>query len=429
MSYSKECVFGEITLVMSTDEVNPPSDDYYSLSSHAHGHGVSLWVKSTNPATQAVRPIENWRAIKFGTGEWHRAQPPQGYVALCDAPHHETRFLGTPLPKERIACVKETINGKRYVVPGELESVGGWQCVKRPPQIIEKNSTMVAPERAYWAWYKGPFGQEDGERPGEVYVLNLPTLTKTSGTLNRPVIKDPDNIPSEQGAHVDREVTVPCVAVNDRNKSWRWIIANSPTYTLRRRRSYAFVASLDLRNASKDGEISKEVSWGISKTQTQTYRESVGVTIGFEAGVEVEGIGAKVTGSVTQEMGYESSFSNTEMQQQTVKVGGGAAAGKVTAMYAEKHVVYAVRNDPDHTFCSDDDRNVVGFNAGLRYAMCESGKASAKPMWHGLGERAEQAKRDYYDGDVPELIRASDASVEVPRQLTGEPAGADALRG
>jgi hypothetical protein len=246
------------------------------------------------------------------------------------------------------------------------------------------------------------------------------------GDLARPRITDPNNVPSEQSPIIDREVIVPCVAVNDRGKSMDWILQNSPTYTLRRRRSYSLVATLDLRGSSQGGHIEKTVAWGVTKTQTETYSQSTSVSVGFEAGVEVEGIGAKVTGSVTQTMGYEKSFSNSEMNQQEVKVGGDAAARQVTAMYAEKHVVYAVRNDADHTFCSDDEKHVVAFNAGLRYAIVDSsGSREAEPQWHGAGPQLEEAMHAHYDGQVPEgLIRATSAGavtaeVPAPDQLTG----------
>nr|WP_246425252.1 hypothetical protein [Streptomonospora nanhaiensis] len=268
---------------------------------------------------------------------------------------------------------------------------------------------MVAPDPGYWSCFK--IGDTVyGEEPGDVYVLNLPVKATKGKDLVRPRITDPDNIPSEQNPVIDRETVVPCVAVKDKTRSAAWIVQNSPTYTLRRRRSYSLVASLDLRGAKEGGKITKTVGWGISKTKTDAYTESVGVTVGFEAGVEAKGVGVKVTGSVTQTLGYEQSFSNTEMFEQSVGVEGGAPAGYVTAMYAEKHVIYAVRNDPEHTFCSDDDRNPVAFNAGLRYAVVDN---SPKPRQETEDQTEEAAIRAVSPG-------TGAAEVPAPDQLTGE---------
>lgn len=408
MPYSKECVFGEITVIFSTGETTRPGSDYYCLTGKIDTDAITPWLKSTNSSTQAVKPADSWRQISGGT---QRGTPPAGYRIFSDVLPGEKS-----VPQDQVACVKETINGVTYAALGEKYFMtvnqfppAGHLRTKRPTQIIEKNSVMVAPDPGFWGYMK--IGDKTyGEDPGDVYVLNLPVKATKGKDLTRPKITDPDNIPSEQNPVIDRETVVPCVAVKDKTRSASWIVQNSPTYTLRRRRSYSLVASLDLRGAKEGGKITKTVGWGISKTKTDAYTESVGVTIGFEAGVEAKGVGVKVTGSVTQTLGYEQSFSNTEMFEQSVGVEGGAPAGYVTAMYAEKHVVYAVRNDSEHSFCSDDDRNPVAFNAGLRYAVVDNSPKSRSEM---DGQADQDAIRSVSHG-------TGLAEVPAPDQLTGE---------
>ncbi|QUX27373.1 hypothetical protein KGD83_18890 [Nocardiopsis akebiae] len=258
-----------------------------------------------------------------------------------------------------------------------------------------------------------------------VYALDLPLPVTRGGGLARPTITDPDNVPDEQNAVIDREVVVPCLAVDDGTRSRSWVIENSPTYTLRRR-SYTLVAALDLRGSSEDGHMGQTVSWGATDTRTRTYSKSVGVTVGFEAGVAVEGVGVKVSGSVTTALGYSRSFADSEMHQQSVEADGNAAAGYVTAMYAEKHVVHVVRDDAGHTFCCDDGKNVAAFDAGMRYAVVDnSGKLARPPARTGgfdpsvLSADGHRAARGA-DGLIRSFGRSPDTTeVPAPGQLTG----------
>ncbi len=433
MPYSKECVFGEITAVFSTGETSRPGADYYCLTGSIDPEATTTWIRSTDASSGAVRPAEEWRKVDY----CHRAVPPPGYRTFADAPGHEW-YWPHPVHKEQIACVRENIDGVAYAVPGDKYFTkadgGAYEMLrtKRPRQTLEQDSVQIAPDPGFWVYGKfiGMGGVADaemfGEDPGVVYVLNLPLPVTRGGDLVRPRITDPDNIPDEQNAVIDREVVVPCLAVDDRTRSRSWVIENSPTYTLRRRRSYTLVAALDLRGSSEGGQMRQTVSWGVTDTQTQTYSKSVGVTVGFEAGVAVEGVGVKVSGSVTTTLGYSHSFANSEMHQQSVELDGNAAAGYVTAMYAEKHVVYVVRNDPEHTFCSDDEKNVVAFKAGMRYAVVDnSGKLPPSPARTGgfdpsmLSADGHRAGRGT-DGRIRSFGRSPDATdVPAPDQLTG----------
>ncbi|MDE3724598.1 hypothetical protein PWG71_24680 [Nocardiopsis sp. N85] len=428
MPYSKECVFGEITAIFSTGETARPNENYYALTGSIDTKGITTWIRSTDPSSGAVRPAQDWHKLDWG----HRVVPPAGYHAFSDAPDHQFSWLKR-VPKEHLACVKETIDGVDYAVPGDKYSVAVDHGMifellrtKRPRQTLEKDSVLIAPDPGFWFCGLNMMGLPIGKDPGQVYVLNLPLPVTRGGNLARPRITDPDDIPQEQNAIIDREVLVPCVAVDDRTKSRAWIVENSPTYTLRRRRSYTLVAALDLRGSSKDGHMGQTVSWGVTDTQTRTYSKSVGITVGFEAGVSVEGVGVKVSGSVTTTLGYSRSFANTEMQQQSVQVDGNAAAGRVTAMYAEKHVIYVVRDDPDHTFCSDDEKNVVTFKAGLRYAIVDdSGTFSGSPaLADGFDASAPSpdGRRgvEGADGGIRAVGYGMDANeVPAPEQLTG----------
>ncbi|MFJ3582757.1 hypothetical protein ACIPPS_11050 [Streptomyces sp. NPDC090127] len=76
---------------------------------------------------------------------------------------------------------------------------------------------------------------------------------------------------------------------------------------------------------------------------------------------------SKVSASLTVELGYETSTSVTVMQENEVGVKTGAAAGAVTALYAEHHAIKVLRSDGTEA----SDNIGVGFEAGRRYAACQ----------------------------------------------------------
>ncbi|MEU5418428.1 hypothetical protein AB0G46_04075, partial [Streptomyces sp. NPDC020667] len=120
--------------------------------------------------------------------------------------------------------------------------------------------------------------------------------------------------PAEKTPEVeDFRVTVPCLAVQDRHKDLAWQVVNSPTYTVRRMASYSLIKHMH-NQTSQPQTSTREMTYGISKTATDSYRVSTGVTIGFEVGVGFFGIGGTISGSVTTEVGYERSTSVTEMR-------------------------------------------------------------------------------------------------------------------
>ncbi|MEU1630434.1 hypothetical protein ABZ746_35105 [Streptomyces sp. NPDC020096] len=172
-------------------------------------------------------------------------------------------------------------------------------------------------------------------------------------------------MPTQTVPVIDRQVIVPCTAVVDNSKSPEWIVRNSPTYTVRRKRFYTLQGSLNLKRVPRDGTIDKRVMWGVEKTEATTVRESVGLSVGFEVGAEFEGIGAKTTVSMSVELGYETMHSVTVMKQEEISISCPAPQLHTTGLYSESHTIDVVRNDADHTHASDNQG--ITFNAGAIY--------------------------------------------------------------
>ncbi|MCX4628274.1 hypothetical protein [Streptomyces sp. NBC_01443] len=82
---------------------------------------------------------------------------------------------------------------------------------------------------------------------------------------------------------VDRTVLVPFAAIQD-GTGLEWQLANSPYYTVNRKRSYS-LALYGNNQGDTSQSRSKALTYGVSNTESQTFSSSVGVTVGFEAGV------------------------------------------------------------------------------------------------------------------------------------------------
>ncbi|WP_116209337.1 hypothetical protein [Streptomyces olivoreticuli] len=368
MVYSKPQEFGELTLVFSAGETAPPQG-YYALAGMVDESVTMTWVKETHPGSGALAEPVEWEDVSWGSIKAWRPVAPSGYRGLSDA--FSSAELGlTPVPRHLMRCVKETINGRGYVALGAklyallLETV--------PPGVFpESPGVLVAPGKCTWNCMRVG-GMVVGKDPGDVYVLDLPVRASQGQGPSAPVLQGYDIVPQTTPEAIDREVIVPCTAVYDRGKTPEWIVVNSPTYTLRRKRFYTLVASLNLKDSDSPGEISQAVRWGITKTQSESFHESTGTKVGFEvgveAGVEFEGIGAKVHATasteISHEMGYETSHSVSTMREEEVAVKADAKARHTTALYAETHTIHAVRNDVNHSPVSDS--NGLTFKAGVQ---------------------------------------------------------------
>ncbi|MGW3091563.1 hypothetical protein [Streptomyces sp. NPDC001108] len=355
MVYSEPQVFGELTLVFSVYESAPPSG-YFSLAADTGG-GIMAWVKETTPGSGALAEPTNWRLLgESGNLKIWRGDAPSGYRMLTDAFAGVT--WGHTIDRKYIRCVKEVINGRRYVALGSSLMTGPFRMARSPAIIPEGTGVLVAPGECAWTTY-------GGNDPGSTYVLDLPMKVVTGSSPKEPIISDYNAVPGTTQEEIYREVVVPCTAVTDHEKSWDWILKNSPTYTVRCKRYYTLVGSLNLKDNGRDGSISESVMWGVEKTAAETFRASVGLTVGYEGGAEFMGASAKTSVSLSLELGYESMHSVTAMQQTTKVVDCTAPAYHTTGLYAETHRIEVVRNDADHTHASGNQG--IDFKAYGRY--------------------------------------------------------------
>ncbi|MFE2722633.1 hypothetical protein [Kitasatospora sp. NPDC059327] len=366
MVYSKPQEFGALTLVFSVREALPP-DGYYALSGGIPDPDFTglpmTWVKETENGSGVLTAPTDWKKVEGGLVP----VSPSGYRVLSDCYADGTVIAGvgfpTPVSHEYLMCVKETVDGHDYTALGiEGEKQGLYSETKRPVTIPDGSGILMIPGASLWF-----DGGHDGRGNGNVYVLNLPFQTWKGPQLDVPILRDYVDVPRTVNEVIDRKVTVPCTALTDKGKSPEWTVENSPVYTLQRKRSYTLVEALNLKDSSSPGEISQEVEVGVESTKSSSFSEKTGFKVGFEVGAEFEGLGAKVTGEASYELGYEESHSVSVMQNTTKGVKADAAARHTTALYVENHALFALRVDGSAVSDADD----LDFYAGGSYVAVQ----------------------------------------------------------
>ncbi|MFJ2864332.1 hypothetical protein [Kitasatospora sp. NPDC087314] len=376
MGYSAPQEFGELTFVFSAGETRPP-EGYHALCSVIPRDGPMTWVKGTGAGSAALAEPREWRKVADSDGVLRGLVPvaPPGYRALSalwssdrvHGAHDVLRELDGEafVAQTDLRCVKEEIGGRRYVAVGARCGRGGLEIAEtvRPETVPEGTGCLLTPGIATWISYFD--GDYEGEDTGDVHVLDVPLKTVARGGPAGPVIAGWDDVPEATAPVVDREVVLPCVAVVDRGRSAQWIVRNSPTYTVRRKRFHTRQAVVDLREEARAGAIGALVPWGVGRAQAEPYRERAGLSVGFEAGVEVEGFGARAVASLGRALGYGSAHSVTALRWERKTVQAPAPGLHLTALYAESHCIEIVRNDPGHTLASG--REGLTFNANASF--------------------------------------------------------------
>ncbi|MER8102810.1 hypothetical protein [Kitasatospora sp. NPDC094016] len=382
MSYSAPQQFGELTFVFSTGETRPP-EGYHALCSVIPDDAPMTWVRGSTGGSAALAEPKQWRKVTDSDGVLRGLVPvaPPGYRALSalwssdtvHGPRDVLRDLGGAafVAQGDLRCVKEEIGGRPYVAVGAWRGRGGLEIPEtvRPETIPGGTGCLLTPGIATWISYFD--GDYEGEDPGDVHVLDVPMRQVRQGTAKGPAVTDGGEVPERTEPVVDREVVLPCTAVLDRGASTEWILRNSPTYTVRRKRFYTRVAVTDLREDPGPGTVGATVPWGVDEAQSQACREAVGLSVGFEAGVEIEGRGARAAASLSRELGYDSTRFVAAMTRERQEVRAPAPGLHLTALYVESHRIEVVRNDPDHTLPSG--------RAGLTFNAHASWTAPAHP--------------------------------------------------
>ncbi|MFJ3206312.1 hypothetical protein [Streptomyces sp. NPDC086989] len=324
-----------------------PDDTWYSLVltgfEGAQMAGIVILVKETDPDPNNPLLAAPVRFDQLADTLW-RPVAPDGYLAFSDVFEPEGGDPNSNGDARWCMCVRagQQSDGHTYVstnAPVESESgpFGGWRIT--PPQYTgDPDGILLTTDGAFVYSPDGPPVDTPVQN-----LLNLPPVIVTGPPPAPPTMDSFDEPVGQTVPSVDRTVLVPFLAIQD-GTGVEWQLANSPYYTVIRKRSYTLALYGNNQGDTSQSQ-SKALTYGVSTTDSQTFSSSVGVTVGFEAGVDIFVAEAKVSTSLSVNLGYASSTAVTDMQSETITQTLVVQPKTAGAMYNETHTIDVRRQD------------------------------------------------------------------------------------
>lgn len=151
-----------------------------------------------------------------------------------------------------------------------------------------------------------------------LYVLNLklPVVTDIADSTFAPVLDNYDDPPAFTDATLSKVVAVPFPLVQDSAHGLHWKVSNSPVYRIRREDYFTKQYFYNNRYGSTPITHTVTNTVGLSETESETYRVTVGLKISSTSGCDL--IGGSVSVELSFEFGYETTSSWTVFQERSV---------------------------------------------------------------------------------------------------------------
>ena len=316
-----------------------------------NGTVAAICVRAADPNSQRPplsRPVKYtriWKDSGSGAkmdGSCWRPEPPQGYVALGDV------FMtghDTAPSLEDAYCVRSDLT--HVGVAGDFiwddkdthsdVDFGAWD-IAAPPAFADPTLGLIAA-----GTYVGVTSHDKPQSNPVLNVLMLPMPNQVGENPQEPALNGYQAPPQRTPSVVDRIVTVPFTAVKDDSKSVQWKVDNSPFYTLQRSAWYT-LAIFEHNKTSVTQEKSVSITVGVSDTESNTYSVATGISVTEEAGVSFI-VDAKVSATVSVELGFEHTTSVTQLQSKTVLRQLDIPPGTAAALWTASYSLQAVRAD------------------------------------------------------------------------------------
>lgn len=275
-------------------------------------------------------------------GSCWRPVPPSGYVALGDvfSNNHNAPSL------DDVMCVRQDLvhtaqlGGRiwndRHT--GSDHDFGAWQ-LDVSDHYIDSQEALFAPNTFV--------GVASHTPPSTDLVMNCLKLTLPVHTIEDPTAPELDGKtrPSTRTApKVDHIVIMPFTAIEDPAKSLKWKLEHSPFYSVERSVFYSLVL-FDNNQTSTSQTQSDTITTGISKSQTNTFSKTTGISITAESGVSFLGSGGKVSATISVELGWSSSTQVSQFQEHSVQRQLNTPAHKAAAQWAASYSMQLKRQD------------------------------------------------------------------------------------
>ncbi len=259
-----------------------------------------------------------WSATFDVSGSFWLPVAPEGYVALgvvvktgTDAKPglDEVRCVRSDLA----ADAKAGASAWWWNVPINYPQFASWQTdpptdPNAPGKAFLKAGTIFA--------ISGSTSAPPSDPALHILNLKLPLSTDLNDSTFAPVLDGYDEPPTTTDLYLSKVIDVPFPLVVDNAHDLSWKVANSPIYRIRREEYYNNQYFYNNRYGSTPITHTVTDTVGISETDSETYRVTVGIKISATSGCSL--IGGGVTVELSFEFGYETTSSTTVFQERSV---------------------------------------------------------------------------------------------------------------
>jgi len=315
-------------------------EGYYSLGSlvapppYADPNGArAVLVVKGNTAT-ALAPTSEYDQVTSsfamvwgGMAVYWRPRCANGYRALGLV---VTSYSGLPAagapPDYPTACVRDdlTVGGSIAAAApsyqrtfhfdnGTWLTYGAWQVDQ--PVSGSHSGAYLAPGTAVYADAQASSLEAPEADPAvRVLDVDLPLLGEAP---EQAVVPELSADPAPETAPLfARAILVPCSIVKDPLHDAAWQIAHSPFYRLERSVVWRLIAH-NFNNTSVEQPNSVQFTKGVTTEEATRVWNATSISVSAEAGIELKVFSAKVTATVSREMGYETLHSLSELSSRT----------------------------------------------------------------------------------------------------------------
>ncbi|EDY53114.1 conserved hypothetical protein [Streptomyces clavuligerus] len=314
-------------------------------------------------------------------GTCYRPVPPAGYVALGDAftdGVDGTHRVPDPAtwPFSHFMCVRED-----YAHAGSYgawiwnddHSKGdyaftGWQVSAALPEgatfsdegrrmLLAVNTFLTDPRTSH------PSTPPTSPTP---YVLSLPVQgTSTGNTPAVPQLTSQTQPAEYTTATVDYSVVVPFTGITDTELSLTQKTDGSAFYTVERQNRYHLVDfGTNTSNTDNPGNT-RQVSVGISDSQSSTFTQTYGLEVGYERGIGLKPELSTIHFNLSTQLGYATTTQVSVMVTETLTQGMPLPAQSSAALWAGSHRICPRR--ADGTYIDPDQGQPFDLNQTLVY--------------------------------------------------------------
>jgi hypothetical protein len=280
---------------------------------------------------------------------------PSGYVALGTVAGTRPNNTFAAPDTSDVACVRANLAANGQVDPntGYYHAGGnggyGWNIsvpdgvsgskayLAAGTFVFQGGQYSCAPARPTIACGDPPYSHP----VMHVLAVTLPMLVNTPEESRIPSLTSYDQPPVESPPTATKTMLVPFTAVAGGTafggSDLRWMVDSAPFVQVERD-VYNRLMFHTINTTSVVQQNDLQFTSGVETAESQTFSQSMGISVSYEVGVSFMGFGSKTTITASYSFGYESTHSVSSLRQQTIDISVFTAPGKAAAAWQQRNL-------------------------------------------------------------------------------------------